>query len=71
LLAKLGVDARAETILQHLENEGVSTVWVKCDPRMPTGSAVLLASHDRNVAIFTFRGANTPLEPNEYSTSPI
>ena len=32
LLAKLGVDARAETILQHLEKEGVSTVWVKRDP---------------------------------------
>src|SRR5262249_32842497 len=36
LLAKLGVDARAETILQRLEKEGVSTVWVKRDPRLPT-----------------------------------
>ena len=59
LLAKLGVDARAETILQRLEMEGVSTVWVKRDPRLPTGSSVLIASHDRNAAIFTFRGANT------------
>jgi len=32
LLAKLGVDARAETILQHLEKECVCTVWVKRDP---------------------------------------
>ena len=40
LLAKLGVDARAETILQRLEMEGVSTVWVKRDPRLPTGSSV-------------------------------
>jgi ribokinase len=39
LLAKLGVDARAETILQRLEKEGVSAVWVKRDPRLPTGSS--------------------------------
>ena len=45
LLAKVGVDARAETILQRLEKEGVSTVWVKRDPRLPTGSSVLIASH--------------------------
>jgi hypothetical protein len=37
LLAKLGVDARAEAILQRLEKEGVSTVWVKRDPHLPTG----------------------------------
>ena len=65
LLAKLGVDARAETILQRLEKEGVSTVWVKRDPRLPTGSSVLIASHDRNAAIFTFRGANTLLEADD------
>ena len=65
LLAKLGVDARAETILQRLEKEGVSTVWVKRDPRLATGSSVLIASHDRNAAIFTFRGANTLLEADD------
>jgi ribokinase len=65
LLAKVGVDARAETILQRLEKEGVSTVWVKRDPRLPTGSSVLIASHDRNAAIFTFRGANTLLEADD------
>jgi ribokinase len=65
LLAKLGADARAETILQRLEKEAVSTVWVKRDPRLPTGSSVLIASHDRNAAIFTFRGANTLLEADD------
>ena len=38
VLAKLGSDARAETILQRLEQEGVSTAWVKRDPRSPTGA---------------------------------
>jgi len=65
VLAKLGVDVRAETILQRLEKEGVSTEWVKRDPRLPTGSSVLIASHDRNAAIFTFRGANTLLEDED------
>jgi ribokinase len=62
VLAKLGADARAETILQRLEQEGVSTAWVKRDPRSPTGASVFVSSHDRNAAIFTFRGANTLLQ---------
>jgi ribokinase len=61
-LAKLGTDARAETILGRLGQEGVSTRWTLRDPRAPTGASVLVSSHDRNAAIFTFRGANTLLE---------
>jgi ribokinase len=65
VLAKLGADTRAETILQRLEEEGVSTAWVKRDPRSPTGASVFISSHDRNAAIFTFRGANTLLEAED------
>jgi len=61
-LIKLGRDARAETVFDHLMHEGVSTRWVVRDGRAPTGAAVMLSSHDRNAAIFTFRGANTLLE---------
>jgi ribokinase len=61
-LVKLGKDARAETILNRLLEEGVSTRWVVRDGRAPTGASVLVSSHDRNAAIFTFRGANTLLE---------
>lgn len=61
-LAKLGKDQRAETVLSHLLQEGVSTRWVQRDGRAPTGASVLVSSHDRNAAIFTFRGANTLLE---------
>ena len=60
--SKLGSDERADTILRHLKQEGVSTAWVRRDPRLPTGASVLISSHDRNAAIFTFRGANTLLE---------
>ena len=62
-LVKLGEDARADTVLARLAQERVSTRFALRDPRLPTGASVLVASHDRNAAIFTFRGANTLLEP--------
>ena len=40
----------------------MSTRWAVRDGRAPTGASVLVSSHDRNAAIFTFRGANTLLE---------
>ncbi|MBX9589450.1 MAG: carbohydrate kinase family protein [Hyphomonadaceae bacterium] len=61
-LIKLGKDQRAETVLSHLLDEGVSTRWALRDGRAPTGASVLVSSHDRNAAIFTFRGANTLVE---------
>jgi ribokinase len=64
-LVKLGKDARAETVLGHLMHEGVSTRWAMRDGRAPTGASVLISSHDRNAAIFTFRGANTLLEESD------
>jgi ribokinase len=62
VLAKLGTDARADAILARLAQEGVSSRWTMRDSRAPTGASVLISSHDRNAAIFTFRGANTLLE---------
>jgi ribokinase len=62
-VAKLGRDARAETILGRLMDEGVSTRYVVRDSRAPTGASVIISAHERNAAVFTFRGANTLLEP--------
>jgi ribokinase len=62
-LVKLGRDDRAETVLARLLQEGVSTRWAVRDERAPSGASVLISSHDRNAAVFTFRGANTLLEP--------
>jgi ribokinase len=64
-LVKLGRDQRAESVLNRLTAEGVSTRWAMRDERAPTGASVMLAAHDRNAAIFTFRGANTLLEPSD------
>jgi len=64
-LIKLGKDARAETVLNRLLEEGVSTRWAMRDGRAPTGASVLVSSHDRDAAIFTFRGANTLLKADD------
>lgn len=64
-LVKLGQDPRADIILARLAQEGISSQWAIRDSRVPTGSSVMVASHERNAAIFTFRGANTLLEPGD------
>lgn len=65
VLVKLGRDARAEMVFEVLMDEGVSARWAVRDDRAPTGASVMLSSHDRNAAIFTFRGANTLLEVSD------
>jgi ribokinase len=62
-LVKLGQDQRADQILSRLADEHVSTRFAMRDPRAPTGASVLVSAHDRNAAVFAFRGANTLLEP--------
>jgi len=64
-LVKLGRDARANMILGRLAAEGISARWIIQDASAPTGASVLLSSHERDAAVFTFRGANTLLEPRD------
>lgn len=64
-LIKLGQDQRADQILNRLAEEGVSTRFASRDARLPTGASVLVSAHDRNAAVFAFRGANTLLEPSD------
>jgi len=64
-LIKLGQDDRADIVLSKLSDEGVSSRWAIRDAAAPTGASVMVASHDRNAAIFTFRGANTLLKPSD------
>lgn len=60
-VVKLGRDQRAHTIVAGLTQERVSVRWVRAADDLPTGASVLISSHDRNAAIFTYRGANTTL----------
>jgi ribokinase len=61
-IVKLGSDQRAQTVLVRLDAEGVSTRFAVHDADAPTGAAVMVSSHERNAAVFTFRGANTLLK---------
>jgi ribokinase len=64
-IAKLGQDAKARTILDRLTEEGVDLRWIAVDDESPTGASVIVSSHDRNAAVFTYRGANTKLQSND------
>ena len=64
-VAKLGRDVRAEMVLSRLIEENISAKWVVRDDTTPTGASVIVSSHDRNAAIFTFRGANGLLQSND------
>jgi len=68
-IVKLGQDAKARTILDRLTEEGVDLRWIAMDDNAPTGASVIISSHDRNAAVFTYRGANTKLEVIDIPTA--
>jgi len=61
VLAKVGEDARAELVRQKLASEGINPQGLRVTEAAPTGASAIISAHDRNAAIFTFRGANTLL----------
>ncbi len=63
VLVKLGNDQNGSSILDRLAAEGVDDQAVIRTGELPTGTAVMVSSHDRNATIFTQRGANTLLRP--------
>lgn len=67
-LVKLGRDRRARMILDHLTREGISAEHVLRDDEELTGASILVASHERNAAIFTYRGSNSLLKNSDIRT---
>jgi ribokinase len=65
-IVKLGRDTNAETLRERLQSEGVDTRWIVTDEEEPTGASVIVSSHERNAAVFTYRGANTRLAPTDF-----
>ncbi len=64
-LVKVGKDARAQAVRDALHAEGVSLTLVAETGAAGTGASVLISAHERNAAIFTFRGANGYLERSD------
>ena len=61
IIAKVGADERAEIVRQALIAEGIASTGIVTADAAPTGASAIVSAHDRNAAIFTFRGANTTL----------
>lgn len=57
-LVKVGDDHNAEKIVDRLTEIGIATDLVRTCDSEATAVSVMIASHDRNAAIFTHRGAN-------------
>lgn len=70
-LIKIGSDSNGDHILDRLTHEGISTDAVIRSEELPTGTAVMVSSHDKNATIFTQRGTNTLLQPAEVTTKVI
>lgn len=68
VLSILGKDLNAKKILARFADEGVGTRHIIELPESETGSSIILSSHDRNAAIFTYRGANAFLTPDKVET---
>jgi ribokinase len=64
-LVKLGKDTRARAIRESLAAERVSLAFITDTDAQGTGASVLISAHERNAAIFTFRGANSHLETSD------
>jgi ribokinase len=65
LLAKIGRDGNGKLIEKFLAKEGVDTTRLIHTDENATGQAVLVSSHDRNQTIFTLRGANGFIRPQD------
>lgn len=66
-IAKIGDDARGAQVRETLAKERISDRFVKTGAGAPTGASSVISAHDRNAAIFTFRGANTMLGSDDLS----
>ena len=71
-ITKTGDDPSRDHVLEHCKQHKLNTGKLLMDATQNTGSAVMIASHDKNAAIFTQRGANTTLVEDDLSSvSPI
>jgi ribokinase len=65
VLVKVGDDQNGGRILDRMTAEKVDESAVIRTAEAPTGTAVMVSSHDRNATIFTQRGANTLLRVSD------
>jgi ribokinase len=59
VLTKIGDDLNGKKVIEALETAKISANRILHTTQSGTGTSVMIAAHDRNVSIFTYRGANT------------
>jgi ribokinase len=67
-VVKLGEDSRGRAVREALQTEGISQDLIVETSAAGTGASVLISAHERNAAVFTFRGANSLLEKHDLPT---
>ncbi len=65
VVIKIGGDSNGSLITDRLAAENIDDSHVLKADELPTGTSVMISSHNRNATIFTQRGANTLLRPSE------
>ena len=68
-IVKMGDDVPRDYIVKNCINHGLNMNKILIDETQSTGSAVMIASHEKNAAIFTHRGANTTLDQSDLDKS--
>jgi ribokinase len=68
-LLKIGSDDRGRTLIDVLKREGIDTGAIVRTEKAATGASVIVSSHERNAAIFTYRGANALLKEDDVDWS--
>lgn len=64
-IVKMGDDVPRDYIVKNCVDHGLNMDKILIDDAQSTGSAVMIASHEKNAAIFTQRGANTSLTQSD------
>ena len=70
-MVKVGDDSSRDSVIAQCEHNELSKAGILTHASAPTGSAVLIASHEKNAAIFTQRGANTTLSSADVDMVPV
>lgn len=68
-LIKIGCDANGGLIMDRLIAEKIGSDFVRQTDELPTGTAVMVSSHDKNATIFTQRGANTLMKSEDIAAT--
>lgn len=71
LIAKVGQDNFAKTLLESLEKDGISTKNVKNSKKSPTGVAIIGIDKDAENRIVIISGANFDLSPGDLESASL